>query len=51
MKIHEEKYVNNLISLVADAIRTNTEEEAIDYLDSHFTRNAVIDHVIAVLLS
>ena len=51
MRPTEKKFVCNLISLVADAVATDTIPEAEDYLVEHFQGedNDVIEHTLNVL--
>ena len=51
MRPTEKKFVCNLISLVADAVATDTITEAEDYLVEHFQGedNDVIEHTLNVL--
>ena len=51
MKPREKKFVCDIISLVADAVATDTISEAEDYLVEHFQGedNDVIEHTLNVL--
>ena len=51
MKQTEKKFVCNLISLVADAVATDTISEAEDYVVDHYQGedNDVIEHTLNVL--
>ena len=51
MKQTERKFVCNLISLVADAVATDTISEAEDYVVDHYQGedNDVIEHTLNVL--
>lgn len=51
MKPREKKFVCDIISLVADAVATDTISEAEDYLVDHFQGedNDVIEHTLNVL--
>lgn len=51
MKQREKKFVCDLISLVANAVATDTISEAEDYLVEHFQGedNDIIEHTLNVL--
>ena len=53
MKPNERKFVCNLISLVANAVATDTISEAEDYLCDHYQGedNDLIEHTLNVLTS
>ena len=52
MSLSELKDAANLISLVANAVATNTIEEAIDFLEESTIYNkALKEHSVAVLIS
>lgn len=49
MKPTEKKFVCDLISLVANAVATDTISEAEDYLCDHYPDNDLIEHSLNVL--
>ena len=53
MKPNERKFVCNLISLVANAVATDTISEAEDYLCDHYQGedNDLIEHTLNILTS
>ena len=49
MTIHEQKLVADLISLVANAVATDTIPEAIEYMVNYYPEDELTDHTYAVL--
>lgn len=49
MKSTEKKFVCDLISLVANAVATNTISEAVEYMYNHFPDNELVEHTELVL--
>lgn len=46
------KQINDLISLVAEAVRTDTQQEALEYLLDHTPEDVdplIVEHVIIIL--